>query len=434
MNDRVKTLNDAPVRERSYVLYWMVAYRRATSNFALQHAAALARSLRKPLLVYEPLSSECRWACDRFHQFVYEGMQENARRFAAKGVGYVADLSPKGRLLELAGDACVVVTDDWPCFFIPRMQERAAELLDVKLDAVDSNGLFPMRATERVFLTAASFRRFLQKREADTHPVANPLRNVPPMDRCELPELDLSSLPIDHQVKPVDLKGGTREAERVLKRFMSGRESRYAEDRNVPDLEATSGLSPYLHFGHISAHQVADSVESPEFLDQLKVWRELGYNFCAHREDYDQFESLAPWARLTLEERASDPREHVYTLEEFERGETHDPLWNAAQNQLVQEGIIHNYLRMLWGKKILEWSASPRDALTTMIELNNKYALDGRDPNSYSGIFWILGRYDRAWGPRRPVFGTIRYMSSKNTYRKTRVRRYLERFDSGCSN
>jgi deoxyribodipyrimidine photo-lyase len=163
-------------------------------------------------------------------------------------------------------------------------------------------------------------------------------------------------------------------------------------------------------------------------LDELITWREIGYNICSKRNDFDEYESLPEWARQTLAEHAADHRPYVYDLGEFESATTHDPLWNAAQNQLAREGRIHNYLRMLWGKKILEWSESPRDALATMIELNNKYALDGRNPNSYSGIFWVLGRYDRAWGPERPIFGKIRYMSSDNTARKVRVREYIEKY------
>lgn len=160
------------------------------------------------------------------------------------------------------------------------------------------------------------------------------------------------------------------------------------------------------------------------WLDQFVTWRELGYNLTSHRDDYDHFESLPDWARATLEKHARDRREYVYSIDELAAAATHDPLWNAAQTQLVREGRIHNYLRMLWGKKILEWTASPREALEIMIELNNRYALDGRNPNSYSGIFWVLGRYDRPWGPERPVFGTVRYMSSQNTQRKLHVEEY----------
>ena len=250
--------------------------------------------------------------------------------------------------------------------------------------------------------------------------------------------------------------GGSLAASKTLSQFLKTRLPIYESDRNQPEQEATSGLSPYLHFGHISVHEVFDEVTrlagwtpdqvaskstgsssgwwgaSPEvesFLDELITWREIGYNMCWQRDDYDQYESLPDWAQRTLAKHTRDRRPaRLLRCEQFEAAETHDQLWNAAQRQLVREGRIHNYLRMLWGKKILEWSASPREALDVMIELNNKYALDGRNPNSYSGIFWVLGRYDRAWGPERPIFGKIRYMSSENTARKVRVKQYIEKY------
>jgi deoxyribodipyrimidine photo-lyase len=170
------------------------------------------------------------------------------------------------------------------------------------------------------------------------------------------------------------------------------------------------------------------SAEAEAFLDQLITWRELGFNCCHMREDYDRYESLPAWARKTLAEHQGDARPHRYSLEEMEAARTYDPLWNAAQTQLVREGQMHNYLRMLWGKKILEGTSSSQEALRVMIELNNRYALDGRDPNSYSGIFWCLGRYDRPWGPERPIFGKVRYMSSANTARKLHVKEYLRKY------
>jgi deoxyribodipyrimidine photo-lyase len=163
------------------------------------------------------------------------------------------------------------------------------------------------------------------------------------------------------------------------------------------------------------------------FLDQLITWRELGFATATREPAFDRYESLPAWARATLEDHASDPRPHLYTLAEFTAAETHDELWNAAQRQLVREGTIHGYLRMLWGKKILEWTEHPRDALDVMIELNNRYALDGRDPNSYSGISWILGRYDRGW-PERAIYGKVRSMSSSATRKKVRVEDYLARY------
>ncbi|MCX5906273.1 MAG: hypothetical protein NTY64_03550 [Deltaproteobacteria bacterium] len=265
----------------------------------------------------------------------------------------------------------------------------------------------------------------------------------------------LSALPIDHTVTSAKARGGQKAAAALWKEFLSHRLSRYEEDRNQPEAEGTSSLSPYLHFGHISVHQVVADLMAKEkwseerlssksaghrsggwgmsaaaeaFLDQIVTWRELGYNMCYREGNYDQYESLPSWAQRTLRDHTRDARPHVYALGQFEAGKTHNPLWNAAQMQLVREGRIHNYLRMLWGKKILEWSASPQEAMAIMMELNNKYALDGRDPNSYSRIFWVLGRYDRPWGPERPIFGKIRYMSSANTARKVKVQGYIGKY------
>lgn len=240
-----------------------------------------------------------------------------------------------------------------------------------------------------------------------------------------------------------------------MKHFVEVGFPHYGEQRNEPEKDVQSGLSPYLHFGFISTHEIFAEIVKREkwtpsklavrpngsragwwnmsanaegFLDEIITWREVGYNFSSHSEKYDDYDSLPDFAKKTLREHTRDERQHLYSLEELESAQTYDALWNAAQMQLVREGRIHNYLRMLWGKKILEWSRTPKDALRALIHLNNKYGLDGRDPNSYSGIFWCLGRYDRAWGPERAIFGKIRYMSSENTARKVRVKNYIKKY------
>jgi len=479
---RIRRLNKHDLRQDGdFVLYWMIANRRAHWNFSLQRAAELANKLNKPLVVLEALRTNYRWASDRLHRFILQGMAANRKAFADQDCTYYAYVEPEpnhasGMLEFLAGRACAVITDDFPCFFIPTMLNVVSQKLDVALEAVDSNGLFPMRATDRIFTTAHSFRAFLQKKltpHLDEFPLHHPVSWKPLPKLGSLPDeflerwpeasdklLEatpeaLSSLPIDHQVGPAIFDGGADEADKVTKRFVERRLKRYADHRNDPDDEAASGLSPYLHFGHISAHDVfsrvaelegwstddlgddtrgsrngwwgmSDNAES--FLDELITWREIGYNMCSHCSSYGKYESLPEWARATLEEHVSDSREYVYSLEEFELADTHDEIWNAAQTELVRDGRMHNYLRMLWGKKILEWTEHPRDALRIMIHLNNKYAVDGRNPNSYSGIFWTLGRYDRAWGPERPIFGKIRFMSSDSTRRKLSLKRYLREY------
>lgn len=479
---RVKAENDARIAgDGDFVLYWMTASRRPGWNFALQRAIEHGAALGLPILVLEPLRAGYRWACDRFHRFVIDGMVANQLRLRGRGVAYYPYVEPregagKGLVEALADRAAVVVTDDFPAFFLPRMRESVARRLKVRLEAVDSNGLLPMRAAGRSFATAYWFRRHLQGHLGDhlsRLPLPDPLlamphdggrAAIPPEIAARWPpaELDdpaslVARLPIDHKVRPVDLRGGSAAARERLDAFVGKTLPRYATDCNQPELRATSRLSPYLHFGHISAHEVFAHVAAAEewtrarlgvdaggrragwwgmsesaeaFLDQLVTWRELGFNRCVHVDGYDTFDALPEWARTTLAEHASDPRNPIYDFDDFEHARTHDPLWNAAQNQLRREGRIHNYLRMLWGKKILEWSESGRTALGTMIALNDKYALDGRDPNSYTGILWVLGLHDRAWGPERPVLGKVRYMSSTNTARKYRVRRYIEEYST----
>jgi deoxyribodipyrimidine photo-lyase len=465
----------------------MIAFRRATWNFALDRAVEWGEKLQKPLVVLEALRCDYRWASDRMHSFVLDGMAENACRFEGTGVLHYPfmECEPKvgnGLLRAMAAQASVVVTDDFPCFFLPRMVAAAAVQVPVRMEAVDSNGLLPLRAADQAFSTAYVFRRFLQKKlpvHLMEFPKANALttakiptaNGIPREITTKWPRMSVSLLngdrslltkvAINHGVPRVAARGGTTAAQALLKEFLENKLGSYPEERNEPDRNVASGLSPYLHFGHMSAHQIFSEIAqhqgwSPEhlglratgsrtgwwgigraaeaFLDQVVTWRELGFNFFSQRKDYDEFDSLPEWARKTLRVHARDQRTYIYTVEEFERAATHDPLWNAAQTQLVREGCIHNYLRMLWGKKIVEWTPSPAKALETMVELNNKYALDGRDPNSYSGIFWCLGRYDRPWGPERPVFGKVRYMSSTNTAKKLDVEEYLRKYGPNPEN
>ncbi len=481
-SQRIRARNSGAVRQDgNYVLYWMTAYRRLQDNFSLDRALEWGRSLGKPVLVFEALRLGYPWASDRIHTFVLQGMVNNRAQAAQAGLGYFGYVEPepghgKGLLRALGAQACVVVTDEFPCFMLPRMVEAGAAQISVRMESVDSVGLLHMASTSRTFDYAHSFRRHLQK-ELRPHlaqfPDQAPLRagalvggpaGVPADVLTRWPHSDLEhwlkqgmqTLPLDHQVEPVlDTAGGSDEAAYRLSTFVGRRLNRYAEERNLPEESVTSGLSAYLHFGHVSAHRIFREVTESEgwsldrisevvtgsregwwgvgpnaeaFLDQLITWRELGFNFCWNVPGYDTYDSLPAWAKVTLAQHAADPRRWDYSLEQLESATTHDPLWNAAQRQLLRQGVIHNYLRMLWGKKILEWSTSHQEALVKMIHLNDKYALDGRDPNSYSGIFWVLGRYDRAWGPERRIFGKIRYMTSENTARKVPLESYLHWF------
>lgn len=479
---RVETVNDRPLAARGrYVLYWMTAARRTAWNPGLERAVDWTRRLKRPLVILEALRIGYPWASARLHAFILQGMEANRRALEGRRVRYHPFVETetgqgKGLLTALANQACLVVTDHFPCFFLPRMVRAAAAQLDVRLEAVDSCGLLPLEQPGREFSRAYDFRRYLQKNLLPhllAPPRADPLTGLHPgagatIDRDILRRWPaaprtllraepsaLARLPVDHTVAPAILTGGRPAALNTLDEFINSGLERYHTDARHPALGATSGLSPWLHFGHISAHEIFAAVARSQgwhpglisdstsgsrqgwwgmgpgaeaFVDQLITWREVGYGFCHHRPDYDEYGGLPDWARASLENHAADLRDNLYSLEQLERAETHDELWNAAQRQLVREGLIQGYLRMVWGKKILEWSPSPRQALAAMIELNNRYALDGRDPNSYSGIFWVLGRFDRAWGPERPIFGKTRFMSSANTRRKLKLGDYLERY------
>ncbi|MEZ4321499.1 MAG: deoxyribodipyrimidine photolyase [Myxococcota bacterium] len=478
---RIRALNDARLDPSgSWVLYWMVASRRTRFNPSLERAIELARAHGRPLVVLEALRCGYRWASDRHHRFVLDGMRDNRAALEAAGVTVVSWVEPSpgagsGLLERLASRAVCVVSDDWPGFFVPRMTAAAAARLPVLVEAVDGTGILPLSATDRAFPTAASFRRHLQKTvlpHLAWRPEAEPLHAYSG-GRATLPDgfLDrwaapagaedgwmpaLAELPIDHTVRPTGLPGGPIAAARMLDGFLDERLARYPDDRKHPDDDASSHLSPYLHYGHVSAHEVLWRVldgaswspdrvgavtgsrgwwglpeDGESYVDELVTWRELGHVFAHHRpHDYDQYGSIPDWARQTLDEHASDPRKLV-SFADLEAARSPDPLWNAAQQQLRQSGLIHNYLRMLWGKKVLEWTKHPSIAFDWLTELNNRYALDGRDPNSACGIAWVFGRHDRAWGPERPIFGKVRYMTSDSTRKKLHLAGWLARWGRG---
>lgn len=464
---RVHLRIERPPRPGAYVLYWMIAARRTRCNPALDRALHLCRELRLPLLVIEPLRVGYRWASDRHHRFLMDGMRDQARAFEAAGVRYLSWVEPepgagRGLLAALAEQAAVVVTDRWPGFFHPQMRDAAAAQLDVRFEEVDGVGLLPLAWSEKAYTTAASFRRHLQKRALDAlaeRSTVDPLASydlglAPVPDLARWPSAtDVASLPIDHAVAPVET-GGAEAAERFVERLFADRLDRYHEDRNHPDRNGATGLSPFLHYGQIGAedlvHRILDHCrwEGPPnpkptgsrgwwglppgaeaLMDELVTWRELSQTFAFRRPDHDTYGSIPDWARKTLAEHADDPR-HLVSFDRLEAAASPDPLWNAAQRQLVRTGRMHNYLRMLWGKLVLAWAPDPPTAFDWLLALNDKYASDGRDPNSTAGVAWVFGRHDRAWGPERPIYGKVRYMTSASTQRKLKLARYVEAFGS----
>ena len=460
-----------------YVLYWMQSYRRLDHNHALDHALRWAGDLGKPLVVYEGLRLDYPWASRRLHRFVLEGMRDNRDAARPLGLSYwpfveTPEQPGRGLLARLAERAAVVVTDDFPCFIIPGQTAALAARSGAGIVAVDGNGLVPLSRLGAPVSAAAQLRPRLhrafveawaQRAAAEPRVPAVAARRIdPPFEPADLEDLDrlLARVPVDPTVAPVaETPGGRRAARRRLDAFLKTRLPGYADHRSEPrSLEDghASGLSPYLHFGHIGIEEVAERVlatvpgwspaavgvdaagkregffsrnrDVNAFLDEALTWRDVGFQWhWTRRADTERLEQALPaWARGTLRAHAGDGRAHLYTPEEWEAGETHDPLWNAAQRELVARGTIHNYLRMLWGKKVIEWSRDPEEAYRTLVHLNNKYALDGRNPNSWTGILWCFGLFDRPWAPERRVLGTLRYMSSDNTARKFKLGPYFD--------
>ena len=471
-----------PNTDGDYVLYWMQINRRFHYNFALEYAVGWANKLGKPLLILEAFSCDYPWATDRTHTFMMQGMKEHTEYAHSKDLNYISFVEEeagqyKKLLFDLTSKASLLITDEYPVFIMRQRNESYSQELSIPYISVDSNGLIPLGITEKDPYSAYLFRKIMQKNfiEAFTNPPAkDPLDDLKNRERIEIDtsivrdlskaenlfnnmKSFISALDIDHTVKPIEWHGGRSAALGMLGHFVQHALLEYDDKRNHPDEKKTRQLSAWLHFGKISEYEIVKTVMDYQpkgwdldkitynngskggffngdpnidgFLDEVITWREVGFHFAHHRPDYDQFESLPDWALQTLNEHKNDPREWIYSYDQLAASETHDEIWNAAQTQLREEGIIHNYLRMLWGKKVIEWTPDPKAALQYLIKMNNTYAIDGRDPNSYSGIFWCFGRFDRAW-QEREIFGKLRYMTSDSARKKVKLNQYLNRFGS----
>jgi deoxyribodipyrimidine photo-lyase len=442
------------------VLYWMQATHRARHNFALDFAVEQANALRLPLLVYHGLRHDYPWASDRLHTFILESARDLYREFEERGIRYAFYLERSGEevearraagrpspLVALARRAAIVVTDYFPTFIVPRQTRALRAIVETPVIAVDSSTVVPVRYHEREYPTAAGFRPRLMKALPDflhvslgPDPVVRraievdfdePLR---PDARGPIPDL-VASCEIDHTVSPAALfPGGPRAARARLAAFLDRGLARYAEDAADPNADARSRLSPYLHFGNISPHEVvlaAREAGPPEaagrFLDEILTWRELAFNFCHFSPRHRRIEAVPAWAREELRRGESDPRPALYSDAELEEGRTGAPLWNAAQRAYLRDGWMHNTLRMLWGKAVLQWTRDASEALRVLEHLNNKYSLDGRDPSSYLNLLWVFGKFDRPFY-RRPIYGTVRYLSLSAAAKKFDVAAYLRRY------
>ena len=460
LQTRVRRLNDSPARQNGkYVVYWPQANRRVASNHALQWAIQLANAEGVPVLAYGGLTCDYPHANDRLHTFILEGIPELAADLDKLGIGFLYYLrrKPKDRndlLYRVAEHAVCIVTDDYPSFNTIDFNERVPQRIGIPYYAVDSSCIVPMNVHEKRAWAAYTIRPKITRElpkwlvPVEMPPVAVKWKDsllpedvlkhrtvVTPGNVAEL----VASCAIDHSI-PVSrsLRGGTGEARARLRRFLESRLARYARESNQPAKHATSELSPYLHFGHISSLEIALAVKeyaakhkliADEFLEELIVRRELAFNFSRYVPRAETLDVLPEWCLKTIAKHASDPRPVTFTFEQLVRAETYDELWNATQREMLIEGRIHGYYRMYWGKKIMEWSPTMQEALTAMLRIHDIYSLDGRDPNTATNVLWCFGLHDRPW-TERPIFGQLRYMSYDGMKRKTDVAAYIREFDS----
>jgi len=426
------------------VVYWMQRAQRGIDNPALDVAIEVANILRKPVVVFFAPVPFYSHANLRHYRFLNDGIPDIAAALDKRNVGFVLRPYPDHSLLKFCDEVkpALVVGDENPMREPEQWREKAARTLKVPLWTVDADVIVPARLLEKAQYAAHTIRPRLQRHLgqfliASRNPSANfRCKNARGLKSLD-PECDVThGWNMDRSVSPVsDWKAGSSEAFRLLRYFVRHKLRGYGTQRNKPEIDHTSRLSPYLHFGHISPITVALAVQNADapkadkeaFLNQVITWRELSVNLVRFNAEYDSFECAEPWAHRTLAKHAKDHRPIIYSERQLEHAETHDPLWNAAQMQMVNTGWMHNYVRMYWAKKILEWSPTAPEAHQIAVRLNDKYELDGRDPNGYAGIAWaIVGKFDRPWF-EQPIFGKIRYMSGESTGRKFDSKKYIQK-------
>ena len=443
--ERIKALNDKRIEGGRYVLYWMQASQRTDHNHALEYAIRRGNELNLPVVVFFGITDRFPEANIRHYRFMLEGLLEVREALAGRGILFVLrHIPPVDGVLEMSRRAALVVCDRGYLRIQRAWRAAAARKVSCAFLQVESDVVVPVEeASSREEYAARTIRPKIRARLGE---YLLPLRRTKPrnsslgmrFDTLDTADLDglLASIRTRRKPAPSLLyHGGFREAKRRLNSFIHNKLDHFEELRNDPAVDNLSHMSPYLHFGQISPSYIALRVSrthSPgveAYLEELVVRRELSMNFVFYNNRYDSFEGLPEWCRKTLKAHSRDKREYIYREKELERFETHDPYWNAAQKEMVLTGKMHGYMRMYWGKKIIEWSRSPEEAFASALRLNNRYELDGRDPNGFTGVAWCFGKHDRPWG-ERTVFGSIRYMNDRGLRRKFDIDRYVRMIDT----
>lgn len=442
-NTRIRILNDKPIKEGP-ILYWMFRDQRVQDNWAFVHAQKLAMDAHVPLVVLFTLVKRgFEKATLRQYDFMLRGLQEVDEELEKLNIPLYVFVSenPADEVLSFSRKMNVgcIITDFFPVNAKQAWNEKLRFLASCAVQEIDAHNIVPCwEVSQKQEFGAYTLRPKIHKLLADylkpiPKTVFHPYNEKEKKNPILWQELE-NLLEIDRSVKAVDwIAPGAKAAHRAMEAFIQNGINGYEELRNNPTKEGQSGLSPYLHFGQLSAQLLAYTIHnqvaaplSEMFLEELIVRRELADNFCYYNPHYCSVDGFPAWAKATLAKHMKDERSPIYTLKEFECANTEDPLWNAAQQEMLQTGKMHGYMRMYWAKKILEWTKTPDDAMKIAIYLNDKYELDGRDPNGYAGIAWSIGGvHDRAWF-ERPVYGKIRYMNSNGCKRKFKVQEYID--------
>ncbi len=440
---RVKERNGKDIdREGDFVLYWMQKAQRTEYNHALEYSISKANELGQPLIVFFGLTEDFPDANWRHYLFMLEGLEEVERSFEEREIRFLLRRGPpEEEVLDLEKEASMLITEKAYLKNLRRWRDSVEQNMSELMVEVESESVVPVETTSQKEEYAArtirpkihehldDFLKPLQQRELVNTSLDLDFKG------WKVKELMDADLDIDKSVEPVDwIKGGTSSAKNRLERFIQNDLEVYAQKSNDPAVDALSDMSPYLHFGQISPVYIALQVKKSgkegieDYLEELIIRRELALNFVYYDEQYDSIGCIPDWAKETLREHEKDEREYLYNEKEFEEAETHDEYWNAAQNEMVKRGKMHGYMRMYWGKKILEWSETPKEAYKTALYLNNKYELDGRDPNGYAGVAWCFGKHDQGW-KERPIYGKVRYMNANGLERKFDMGSYVEKVE-----
>jgi deoxyribodipyrimidine photo-lyase len=443
---RIQTLNDADIRKGDHVLYWMQQSQRAADNHALEFAVQQANKLDRMLLVVFGLMDNYPEANLRHYTFMLEGLKETLATLASRGIKMVLRLGhPPEVALKLGRRASMIVCDRGYLKHQRAWREQVAQEAHCRVVQVESDVVVPVEVVSDKAEYAARTIRPKIKRQLETYLVGFKQTRVKhPSLGMKIKGIDLDDtegllrkLNLDPSVPPVSklFKGGTSRAVKRFEGFIRHRLKHYDQHSNQPQTNDISHMSLYLHFGQISPLYLALKISrAPDFLkaakeayiEELVVRRELAINFAFYTANYDGYSCIPGWAQKTLADHQHDKRDYVYSRRQLENADTHDPYWNACMLEMKHTGFMHNYMRMYWGKKILEWSATPQKAFRTTLAINNKYFLDGRDANSYTGVAWIYGVHDRAWS-ERSIFGKTRYMAASGLERKCDIAAYVKK-------